>query len=56
MRGFDTAYQTTVRAIVDWRKQLLSSRPRTLMERVLIFTMPMLWAFALMVGAAAIFS
>jgi hypothetical protein len=55
MRTLDSAYQTTVRVIAAWHKQMLFARPRTIMERVLIFTMPTLWAFALMVGAAAIF-
>ena len=54
MLNLDAAYQTTVRAIADWRKQLLFSRPRTLMERVVIFAVPALWVCAVMVGAAAI--
>jgi hypothetical protein len=56
MLDLDAAYQTTVRVITDWRRQSLFSRPRTLMERVLIFAVPTLWACAVVVGTAAILS
>lgn len=47
--------RTTVQVIQDWRARMLYSPRQTRAERILDYSLPVLWALALFVAAAAIF-